>query len=246
MRECIILAGGLGKRMENDLPKWVTPIGKDTTIAQYQLEWLVKNGVKQVFVTVNRQFWLPNMNWVTIIPRNLRVSVNLQFTIEEEPIGDEAGLKRALGWFKEDIVEEDILVVNCDILTDLDLSLLPTAPALVVVHPRSPWGVLEETTTRPGKQVAETIYEYTGPEVTTYSLQEKPILPILVSSGIYYFSKSIKNELVDNGMLAENIIPKLMKKGRLNIYKHDGLWHAIETPKDLEEASRILDERDLP
>lgn len=223
MNEAIILAGGLGKRMGSNQPKWLTPIG-GTTIAGYQTEWLMSQGIKRLYITINKQFTHIRYRYVL---REHEVII-----WEDELSGDEGSLKGALDYLEGD----DALVINCDILTDLDLSLLPPAPALVVVHPRAPWGVLSELVHGDNMTI----------RYPDWALEEKPILPIWVSSGIYYFPKSIRDELVDNGMLAENIIPKLLKEGRLNIYKHEGLWHAIETPKDVEEASRILNERDLP
>jgi len=212
IREAIILAGGLGKRMgDSKLPKWLTPIKTDITIAYYQLGWLEKQGIEKIYVTINKHF----------SPLSFACGWKHQIIWEEELNGDEGSLKGALNH----VESKDLLIINCDILTDLDLAKLPTAPALVVVHPRAPWGVLKETP----------IHEY-----IIYSIKEKPVLPLWVSSGIYCFPKAIKDELVDNGMLAENIIPKLLKEGRMNVFKHRGLWHAIETPKDVEEAEKIL------
>ena len=210
IREAIILGGGLGKRMgDSKLPKWLTSIKADITIAFYQLSWLEKQGIEKVYVTMNKRFSPLSFAW----------EWKHQIIWEEELNGDEGSLKGALNHVKS----KDLLIINCDILTDLDLAKLPAAPALVVVHPRAPWGVLKET-----------------PIHSSYSIEEKPVLPLWVSSGIYRFPKAIKDELVDNGMLAENIIPKLLKEGRMNVFKHEGLWHAIETPKDVEEAKKIL------
>ena len=231
IKEAIILAGGLGKRMgDSDRPKWLIPIA-DTTIAQYQVKWLSRQGIKGVYVTMNRHFFPFVPQYFTSYPRP-QLDLSPEIIWEDKLSGDEGSLKGALDYLEGD----DALVINCDILTDLDLSLLPPAPALVVVHPRAPWGVLSELVHGDNMTI----------RYPDWALEEKPTLPIWVSSGIYYFPKSIRDELVDNGMLAENIIPKLLKEGRLNIYKYEGLWHAIETPKDVEEASRILNERDLP
>lgn len=224
IKEAVILAGGLATRMGNDrFPKWLTSIGKDMTIAYCQLNWLQRQGIEKVYITINKGFRPLGLSW----------GWKHQIIFESEPCGDEGGLKKAL----EHVETDDILVVNCDILTDLDLSKLPPAPALVVVHPRAPWGVFQEIVTPlfsigPGYDVKCT-------------LEEKPILPIFVSSGIYLFPRSIKKELVDNGILAQNIIPKLLKEGRLNIHKYGGLWHSIETPKDIEVARELIEKGNL-
>ncbi|GAJ11084.1 unnamed protein product, partial [marine sediment metagenome] len=119
---------------------------------------------------------------------------------------DEGGLKRALDY----IEGNETYVVNCDIITDLPLRMLP-APGIALVHPRSPWGVFGEDG----------------------EFQEKPILPIWVSGGIYKFPTSIKDNLVYEGNLANNIVPGLIRDGKMGYFKYDGMWQAIETSKDL-------------
>ncbi|GAI02665.1 unnamed protein product, partial [marine sediment metagenome] len=54
--------------------------------------------------------------------------------------------------------------------------------------------------------------------------------------GIYKFPRAIKDELVDDGSLARNIVPKLIRERRMSFYKHSGRWLGIETSKDLREA----------
>ena len=200
--QAIILAGGLAERiypLATDRPKWLLPIG-NSTIANYQLEWLKKNEILEVFVTVNQRLAPIVENYS--YPDGIKVN----FIHEEEPIGDEGGLKRALDYIEGD----ETYVVNCDIITDLPLQMLP-APGIALVHPRSPWGVFGEDS----------------------EFQEKPILPIWVSGGIYKFPTSIKDELVDEGTLAYNIVPRLIRDGKIGYFRYDGMWQAIETSKDL-------------
>lgn len=222
MKEGIILAGGLGKRMGNqDKPKWLTQV-EDVTIAVLQSRWLRANGVTQIYVTLSRQYF---DNLADIVDVFNECGTCLLW--EDRPIGDEGGLKRALEYLKG----AEAVVCNCDILTDLPLSVLPLAPALVVVHPRSPWGVLREKIDFDGR----------GWPYQLAFFEEKPLLPIWASAGIYRFPKSIRDELVDEGEIARNIVPKLLGEGRLHILKYEGRWLAIETPKDLEGAKEFVE-----
>ena len=101
--------------------------------------------------------------------------------------------------------------MNCDVLTDLNPQEIPPGPALVAVHPRSPWGILVANGTM---------------------LEEKPLLDIWVSAGIYRLPVSIRSELADEGMLPELAIPRLLREGRMRVHYHKGFWTAIETLKD--------------
>lgn len=189
--------------LTDDTPKWLIPYG-NRTIADYQLKWLDENGVNKVIVTLNRKYAL------AFKPPHCPAGIRLEIHYEEKPTGDEGSLKEALKYTSSD----EVYVVNCDILTDLSLNMVGETPALVLVHPQSPWGV----------------YYDDG------NFTEKPVLPLWVSSGIYKFPKSIREELADGGMLARNIIPKLLMEKRLNLAKYNGYWKAIETQKDLANA----------
>lgn len=200
--QAIILAGGLGQRLyplTKDIPKWLLEIGS-ATIANYQLDWLKRNDIESVLVTLSKGF----VNTAKSRPYN--DGIDISFVPEERPVGDEGGLKRAL----EYINGSEVYVVNCDVLTDLPLKMIP-APGIALVHPRAPWGVYYD----------DGVFE------------EYPILPIWVSAGIYKFPRAIRDELVDEGKLANNIVPKLIKEGRMSFFKYSGRWRSIETHKDL-------------
>jgi len=205
MAQAIILAGGLGQRLyplTKDRPKWLLSLG-DKTIADYQLEWLKENGISEAIVTLNKKHALVAETY----PYPEGINANLIY--EDESLGDEGGLKKALDYIKQD----EVWIVNCDVITNFPLTVNVEAPALVLVHPKSPWGIYYDNGT----------------------FEEKPILKELwINGGIYKFPKSIKEELVDKGNLALNILPKLIREKRLKLIKFEGQWMGIETYKDLE------------
>lgn len=220
--EAIILGGGLARRMGNsEHAKWFTPLGNGKmTIAGYQLNWLKKNGIERIHVTLSSRFHLPRD-----CPKGYKV------IWEPEPIGDEGGLKNAMQYVESD----DVLVVNCDVLTDLDISAL-VSPTMVAVHPRSPWGVLEIA---PEAIQENILWQKDGHR---WQLTEKPVLDIWINAGIYLLPKAIKEELVDDGEIARHILPKLLADKRLNVLYYEGIWHAVETLKDAddEKINRLI------
>ncbi len=55
--QCIILAGGLGTRMKpltDTLPKWLLPVA-GRPFAEWQLDWLAAQGIKQVIVSIGEK-----------------------------------------------------------------------------------------------------------------------------------------------------------------------------------------------
>jgi NDP-sugar pyrophosphorylase family protein len=206
----LILGGGQGERLYPltlEKPKWLVKLDDGTSIADRQLTWLKAQGVSKVAVTLARSF---KDRVLDMLPLE-KLGVAIEVIFEDAPCGDEGSVKRVLC----ETNSPSVLVINCDVLTDLPLRLLGQPPELVLVHPRAPWGVLKEE---------------------DGSFEEYPVLSIWVSSGIYHFPTSIRNQLVDSGKLAENIIPKLIKQRQLNFIKYPGSWRSIETIKDLRRA----------
>jgi len=81
--EAIVLAGGLGTRLRSvvtDLPKPMAPIG-DKPFLEYILEYLSKNGINRVVLSVGYK-------WETIKDYfgNIFEDIELVFSVENEPL----------------------------------------------------------------------------------------------------------------------------------------------------------------
>jgi len=211
IEEAVILASGKATRM-NGTFKWLTPIGEEMTIARYQIKWLLAQGIKRIYVTVNAEHPPITDPFVASL-----LGRYVELVVESNPTGDEPSAKKALACTTTDCLP----VINGDVITDLNLARMPRAPSIMLVHPRSPWGVFHE----------DGDYKI---------IEEKPVLPIWVSGGIYCFTREHGDEMTDEGSLAQNIVPAMLKKRRMAVYKHTGLWHAVENWKDAEEARKIL------
>ncbi|MCX6745369.1 MAG: sugar phosphate nucleotidyltransferase, partial [Candidatus Parcubacteria bacterium] len=139
----------------------------------------------------------------------------IEFAIEKEPLGTAGALKQALG-----LVEDDnVLVLNCDDITDIDLAKLEAlGPNVIcVAHPRLPFGLVTE-------------------ENGYAKFIEKPILNDWVSCGWYLFAKSDLDRLLPvKGSLEYDVFPKM----KLKVYKHDGFWQPLNTKKDILEFEAL-------
>ncbi len=204
--EAIILAGGKGNRMEDVLPKSLVKV-KDKAILGHQLDWLL--GTKKLAKIVLSLGYKAD----EIIEY---VKVNypdypIEFVIEKEPLGTAGALRQAL----EPVQSDNVLCLNCDDITDIDLTLLAALGpnAICVAHPQLPFGLVQEQ-----DGLAKFI--------------EKPILNDWVSCGWYLFKKDDLISLLPvKGSLEYDVFPKM----KLKVYKHEGFWQPLNTKKDILE-----------
>lgn len=133
--KAVILAGGKGTRLGSltqQVPKVLMPVaGKP--VLEYQLEWLVREGVSEVLLLTGhmkrqiKEHCGDGSKW------GLRISL----LEEPEPLGTAGALKEA-----EDLLKETFLVVYGDVIVDMDLaafisfhSQFDDPCATLMVHP---------------------------------------------------------------------------------------------------------------
>ncbi len=123
----MILAAGLGTRLRpitNSIPKALVVV-EGKPLLQYTLEHVKRYGIRDVIINVHhfpaqiRDFLRANDNF------GLSITISDE---SEELLETGGGLKKA-SWFFDD--GKPFLVRNADILSDLDLSLMARAHALV-------------------------------------------------------------------------------------------------------------------
>ena len=117
--KAVILAGGSGKRLKpltDELPKALLPIaGKP--LLQWQIEWFHHHGVSSILLSVG---YLAD-KILSYFGDGSRFGVDIDYIVEDEPLGTGGGLKAALYQLS---VDEPIYVSNGDVMTDLDLQLI--------------------------------------------------------------------------------------------------------------------------
>src|SRR5207249_752359 len=92
------------------------------------------------------------------------------------------------------------------------------AAPITVAQVRSPFGVVEVD----------------GSVVQGF--REAPLLPELVSCGIYVLGEEALERLPERGDHETSTFPELAAERKLRAYRHDGLWLTVNTPKDLRRA----------
>lgn len=221
----VILAGGMGKRLRpltEDRPKPLVEIaGKP--IIEWQINWLKTFGISSFYVLAGYKKEVL-ADWVS--KNQERLEVKIAILTEEEPLGTGGAIKRL-----KDFINEEFLVTNGDIITNIDISKMQVngyIGSIALVQLRSPYGIVK-----------------LGEGDKIISFVEKPILKEhLINAGIYIFKPEIFEYLPEKGDIEKTTFPKLAEKGLLKgVVFDDVYWRSIDTIKDYEEASFELSKR---
>ena len=210
--DAVILAGGKGSRMDDALPKALV-VAHGKPIVAHQLDYLLPQ-VDHVVLSLGHR-----AQDVIDYVKKAYAGKPISCVVEETPLGTGGALKLALSKSSA----EKILALNCDDLTDIDVShLAKSAEALIcVANPRLPFGLVKD---REG-------YAH---------FEEKPLMTQhWVSCGWYMFlRKEIEKILPDSGSLEYDVFPKL----KLRVHKHTGFWQPLNSKKDI----ATFEEKPLP
>lgn len=221
--QAVILAGGFGKRLRpltNRIPKPMIKINGKPIIG-WQIEWLKKNGVSEIIVSVGYK----KEHIINYLKDGKHLSIDIRYVSEDKPLGTGGGLKNV----KDSINNEWFYVINGDILTNIDLSNMKENKGLIgciaVVPLQSPFGIVS-----------------INEEDSIVNFVEKPRIDgYWVNAGIYYFNRKIFSYLPDVGNIEYHTFPSLAKEGMLKAVKYrDVYWRSIDSLKDIEEASNEL------
>ena len=223
----LILAGGFGKRLRpytEKVPKVMIEIaGKPMLL--WQIEWLKAHGIRELVLCVG---YLKEVI-MDAIGDGSELGVSVEYAIEEEPLGTGGGLKNARRFVEG---EEFFLATNGDVITNLDPWRLVEkaregfSGVLALVQLPSPYGVV-----------------ITAPDGRIERFVEKPLLPdYWINAGVYCLTPEVFDYLPDKGDVERTGFPELARDGKLAAVKFTGVyWHAIDTYKDVETASRELE-----
>ncbi len=229
MDRVLVLAGGFATRLRPlsyTRPKPLFPI-----LDKPVIDWIIE-GVKDIAPTIISARYLAQM----IREHVARKWNDLATVIEEtKPLGDGGAVA-----YVADVLglSGPILVVNGDVFTDIDYS------AIVDFHKKR-GGV---ATIAFVEVSPENVSKY-GIAIVDESMRlrrfvEKPKEPPqgsrLANAGVYVLEpEAIRAIPRRRGevKIAKDLIPALLEKYDIYVYKHEGIWHDIGTPADYLEAN---------
>ena len=221
-----ILAGGLGTRLRpytTILPKPLVPLG-DRPILELIFEWLARSGVERVDVCIGHlgELIQTYFSQAKTIPERLDV----RWQWEREPLGTAGALRLIPD------VEESLLVLNGDILTDLD-------PRGLIEFHRSQEAALTIASREAEIETDLGVLVKDGPLVVGY--HEKPSVQYTASAGVYVYEPSVLATLPEGPLQFPELVLRLLAEGRrVAAYPTSATWTHIGTVEQHEEASRSL------
>lgn len=225
VRQAVILAGGEGTRLRpytDTRPKAMIEVAGEPII-DHQLRWLASEGVEHVVVSCG---YLAEV--LTEHLANVSVPMEITAVVEAEPLGRGGGL-RFSGRHLSD-PEGLWYALNGDVWTHFCLRDMAAhhlsqdaVATLALAWPRIPWGVLER-----------------DPDGHIVQFVEAPRTPYPINGGIYVFGPEILDLLPEKGDHERSTFPLLAAERRLAGFPIDGFWRAIDTPKDIAEATKEL------
>jgi NDP-mannose synthase len=229
-KRAIILAGGKGTRLRPytiSLPKPLVPVG-EYPILEIILRQLKQFGFTHVTLTVNhfaeliKAYCGDGSKW----------GIQVDYSLEEQPLSTMGPLSLI-----EDL-PENFLVMNGDIITDLDYN------AFYEQHVAGRKNFSISAYRRLNKIDYGVLSRNELNQLVKF--EEKPVLPYLVSMGIYMVNRSCLDYIPKNTFFGFDHLMNLLieKEEYPNIVEHSGYWLDIGRPDDFEQA--ILDNEKKP
>lgn len=195
------------------------------SIIDWQIKWLKKHGVRELVILAGYK----KEKLIEHLGSGSRHGVKITYVIEDEPLGTGGAIKNAEHVLSK---EEVFLVLNGDVLTNLDPKKLiaklegdnSLLGVIASIPLPSPYGILRIE----GERIIGFV--------------EKPVITdYWINAGIYALSSDSLKYFPEKGDLEKTAFPKMAEEGVLGVVKYENVfWRAIDTHKDLEEASYLI------
>jgi NDP-sugar pyrophosphorylase family protein len=222
----VILAGGKGRRLlpyTAVFPKPLVPVG-DRPVLAIVIEQLRQAGFTRLTLAVGHLAGLIQ----AYFGDGSRFGIPIDYSIESTPMGTAGPLSLL------DDLDDDFLLMNGDLLTDLDIG------AFVAAH-RSAGAIGTIAVFRKVVDLTLGVLSLDADsQVVDYV--EKPSIDYLVSTGIYCFKPAVLEYLV-SGVPCDlpDLIRRLIaRRQRIHGYRFEGNWLDIGRPEDYEAALTLF------
>jgi NDP-mannose synthase len=221
----VILAGGQGTRLRpytTVLPKPLMPVG-DRPILDIVIRQLQHHGFGRVTISTGYLAELIE----AFFGDGTRHGIPIDYVREDEPLGTAGALALVEG------LEDDFLVMNGDVLTDVDL-------ATVLAHHRSTDAIATIATHKRHIEVSLGVLRFgdDGDDTRVTDYHEKPQFDYEASMGVYCFSPRVLAYLERGKRLDfPDLILRLIGAGEtVRALRSDSFWLDIGRHDDYEEA----------
>ncbi len=232
--EAVIVAGGIGSRLRpltQFLPKHLLPVA-GVPFVEHQIAKLASAGIDRVVMATSYQadLFRPELG------DGARWGVELVYVCEEQPLGTAGAIRNVAGHLRSR-VDEPVVILNGDILSDHDLAAQLTrhreVGAEVTLH------LVEVPDARAFGCVP------TDPAGWVTAFVEKSEDPVShqINAGCYVFARRVVDEIPPGVVVSveRQTFPELLRAGRpVAGFVTRGYWLDLGTPRALVRASAEL------
>jgi D-glycero-alpha-D-manno-heptose 1-phosphate guanylyltransferase len=221
--EAIILAGGLGTRLQgiiNDIPKPMAPIAGKPFL-HYVFQFLTRYHIKKVILAVGYKY-----EAIEQVFGKSYLGISIVYAIENEPLGTGGAIANALRFTNND----DVFLLNGDTYFDVDLKAL-------YAHHKLSGSQLTlslkpmQNFNRYGTVVLK------GTQITAFN-EKKPVTKGLVNGGVYTLNRRLLSspELPKKFSFEKDIMEHYVLQFDMQAFFSDGYFIDIGIPEDYELA----------
>ena len=225
--QALVLAGGEGTRLRPltlTTPKPVMPLAGRPFLT-FMLDWLARHGVEEAILSCGFM-----SGSVQEVLGDIYAGMRLRYVFETEPLGTAGPVRLAAD---EGVLEDRLLVLNGDVLTDMDLTEeiafheekgAAATLALIAVEDVSSYGVVP---TGDDGQVEAFLEKSEGPAPTNR-----------INAGAYVLERSVVERIEPGRAVSfeREVFPALVGEG-LYGWHAEGYWIDIGTPERYLEAT---------
>ncbi|MDO4228184.1 MAG: nucleotidyltransferase family protein [Capnocytophaga sp.] len=224
--ECVIMAGGRGKRLSpltDTVPKPMLPLG-GKPIIEHNIDRLISFGIKKIYISVKYL----GEQIVDYFGDGSSKGIEIQYIWEDKPLGT-AGALALINDYKSN----HILVINSDVFTNADFEHLYE----VLIDQEADMSV---ASTEYKVDIPYAVFETNGIQVIDF--KEKPSYIYHSNAGIYILKKELihkipKGEYFD----ITDLMDCLVKEGGKLVYDPIiGYWVDIGKPVDYIQAQDFI------
>ena len=230
--KAVVLCGGKGTRLRpytHTIPKPMLLLGRKP-ILEYTIDHLRGDGFRQIVLAVGHM----REQIMDYFGDGRKFGVKIEYSIEEEALGDAGGVKNAEKFLKN---EKSFLVETGDHLTNLDYR------KLVAFHEK------HRPLVTVGLKRVGTPFQYGTARINDkkeiIGFEEKPILEHFINSAIYVFDRKALAQFPKSGVISFDVLPKLVKGRKAMAFVFDEYWVDVGSIREYEELNQAVSVMDM-
>lgn len=224
--ECMIMAGGRGKRLSpltDTIPKPMLPLG-DKPIIEHNIDRLISFGIQKIYISVKYL----GEQIEEYFGDGSKKGIQIEYIWEDEPLGTAGALALV-----EKFETENVLLMNSDLFTNVDFEDL----------------YLDLIKNNADMAVASTEYKIDVPyavfetkEAQVLEFKEKPSFVYHSNAGIYILNRKLISKIPKNQFYdITDLMEKLIEEGGKLVHNPIlGFWIDIGKPVDYKQAQEFV------